>query len=107
MAIEEKLINRINELARLKKERSLTEEEEKEQKQLREKYIEAFRTNLKSTLNNIDIVDKVEIEGTSLSIVQSKLSKISGIKDISEEEGKVLVTYLCKEITEDEILKKI
>ncbi|MCQ2476152.1 MAG: DUF896 domain-containing protein [Clostridia bacterium] len=49
---------RINELARLSKERELTAEEKAEQAKLREEYLAAFRKNLKSTLDNTYIVDE-------------------------------------------------
>ena len=40
-------IDRINELARLSKERELTPNEREEQKKLREEYLEEFRRGLK------------------------------------------------------------
>ena len=40
-------IDRINELARLSKQRELTEEEKKEQKALREEYLAEVRSQLK------------------------------------------------------------
>ena len=40
-------IDRINELARLAKERELTEEEKKEQMALRSEYLEEFRRSLR------------------------------------------------------------
>ena len=43
-------IARINELARISKERALTAEELAEQKILREEYIAGYRANLRSTL---------------------------------------------------------
>lgn len=48
---------RINELAKLSKERELTAEEKAEQAKLREEYLAAFRKNLTSTLDNTYIVD--------------------------------------------------
>ena len=42
-------IDRINELARISKERELTEDEREEQKKLRAEYLEEFRRNLKGT----------------------------------------------------------
>lgn len=48
---------RINELARLSKERELTADEKAEQARLREEYLAAFRKNLNSTLENTYIVD--------------------------------------------------
>lgn len=51
-------IDRINELARKKKECGLTEDESDEQMTLRAEYLSAIRTNLKAQLDNIEIVDK-------------------------------------------------
>ena len=53
--MDEKMIARINELARKSKTEGLNEAELKEQAQLRKEYIEAFRRNLRGQLNNIDI----------------------------------------------------
>lgn len=48
-------LDRINELYRKSKEQGLTAAEEKEQKQLRAEYIQAFRNNLRGTLESIKI----------------------------------------------------
>lgn len=48
-------IDRINELAKKSKTVGLTEVEKEEQQRLRQAYIQAFRRNLRSQLNNIDI----------------------------------------------------
>ena len=57
--ITQSQINRINELSRKSKTpEGLTEEEKAEQQKLRKEYIAAFRANLKSQLDNIEIVDK-------------------------------------------------
>lgn len=53
--MDEKMIARINELARKSKTEELNEAELKEQAQLRKEYIEAFRRNLRGQLDNIDI----------------------------------------------------
>ena len=45
--MEKTKIDRINELARLKKERDLTEEEKEEQKLLREEYLKEVRAALR------------------------------------------------------------
>ena len=45
--MEKEKIDRINELGRLSKERSLTEEEKAEQKKLREEYLSEVRRALK------------------------------------------------------------
>ncbi len=51
-------IKRINELYHKAQNEGLTEEEKIEQKALKEKYIQAFRSNLTATLENTYIVDK-------------------------------------------------
>lgn len=56
--MKEEKIRRINELYHKSKSEGLTEEERKEQKILRQEYIEAFRENLRGQLNNISIKEK-------------------------------------------------
>ena len=51
-------LNRINELAKKQREIGLSEDEKKEQAILRREYIDAFKANLKSQLDNIVIVDE-------------------------------------------------
>lgn len=51
-------IDRINELAKKSREIGLTEEEKLEQKNLRQEYVNAFRNNLRSTLDTLVIVDE-------------------------------------------------
>lgn len=56
--ITKEQIDRINQLARKSKTpEGLTEEEKIEQQRLRKEYIEAFKTNLRATLDNIELVD--------------------------------------------------
>jgi uncharacterized protein YnzC (UPF0291/DUF896 family) len=54
--MEQKEIDRINELARKSKSVGLTDEEKSEQTVLRNKYREAFRRSLSSQLDNTYIV---------------------------------------------------
>ena len=56
--MSERLQARINELYRKSKAEGLTESEKKEQKLLRQEYLESIRGNLRSQLNNIDIKEK-------------------------------------------------
>ncbi len=57
--ITQEKIDRINMLARkAKTPEGLTEEEKAEQQLLRREYIEAFKANLRSQLDNIDFVDE-------------------------------------------------
>lgn len=53
--MDENKITRINELARKSKAEGLTAEEKREQSLLRQEFLAAVRTNLKSQLDNIDI----------------------------------------------------
>ncbi|CAM3521812.1 DUF896 domain-containing protein [Marinicrinis lubricantis] len=55
--MEPKLIERINELARKKKSVGLTAEEQKEQANLRNKYLKIFRESVRQQLDRIEIVD--------------------------------------------------
>ncbi len=56
--MDEKLIARINALARKSKKTKLSEEELKEQADLRKQYIEAIKGNLRASLNNISIKEE-------------------------------------------------
>ena len=58
MGISDEKIQRINELARRSKAERLTEEEKKEQQLLRKEFLASVRMNLKSQLDNIDILNK-------------------------------------------------
>lgn len=56
--MEQKKIDRINELARASRERELTAEEKKEQALLRQEYVASFRASLTAQLENTYIVDE-------------------------------------------------
>lgn len=55
-------IDRINELARKSREEGLTDEEKREQTELRYEYRSSVMANLKAQLDNIEIVDAPEDE---------------------------------------------
>ena len=63
--MDEQKIKRINELYWKSKAEGLTGEERREQKLLREEYLECIRGNLRSQLNNIDIREK---DGTIVNL---------------------------------------
>lgn len=63
--MKEEKIRRINELYHKSKAEGLTEEEKKEQKILRQEYIESLRENLRGQLNNISIKEK---DGTIVNL---------------------------------------
>lgn len=63
--MEQSKIDRINELYRKSKAEGLTESEKKEQKILRQEYVDSFRQNLRSQLDRIDIEEK---DGTVVNL---------------------------------------
>ena len=65
--MKEEKIQRINELYHKSKSIGLTEAEKKEQKILRQEYIDSFRENLRGQLNNISIKEK---DGTIVNLVE-------------------------------------
>ena len=69
--MDKQKIDRINELARLKKERGLTAEEFNEQAALRREYIDEFKQNVHLTLKNV----RIQSEDGSLSELKPKQRK--------------------------------
>ena len=65
--MEKEKIDRINELYRKSKAEGLSDAERKEQKILRQEYLELVRRNLRGQLNNIDIEEK---DGTVVNLVE-------------------------------------
>ncbi len=55
--LDEKKMQRINELARKKKNEGLSPEESEEQKILREEYLKSFRKSFRNQLENIEWTD--------------------------------------------------
>ncbi len=55
--MNESMIDRINALARKARAEGLTEDEKMEQMRLRREFIAAIRMNIRSQLDNIDIVE--------------------------------------------------
>ena len=72
--MDDKKIARINELYHKSKAEGLTAEESKEQQILRREYIDSFKRNLRSQLNNISIQ---EPDG-SITDLGRKYGKIQG-----------------------------
>ena len=67
--MEQKKIDRINELARKQKSVGLTDEEKSEQAALRREYIEGYKRSLMAQLDNMYIV---ESDGTKRKVEQKK-----------------------------------
>ena len=66
--IDEKIL-RINALVKKSKEVGLTEEEQAEQKRLREEYVASFRASLRAQLDNTTVVNP---DGTSYRLREKK-----------------------------------
>jgi uncharacterized protein YnzC (UPF0291/DUF896 family) len=73
-------MQRINELARKKKAGTLTKQEEKEQKELREEYLETFRTGMRHHIEGMKVVDP---EGND--VTPAKLKEIQRKKGIHQD----------------------
>lgn len=71
--MDKRKLDRINELAKKAKEGALTEEELTERALLRKEYIDEFKKNLRSTLDNTVIVEK---DGTRTPLKDKKASGI-------------------------------
>lgn len=71
MLSNEKL-SRINHLSKKAKQKSLTLEEAKEQQQLRQEYIQTFRSAFKNQLHSIKVVDE---KGEDVTPQKLKISK--------------------------------
>lgn len=70
--MDKKLLGRINELSRKSKGGGLTKEEKEEQKELRDKYIQLVRKNLRGQLENISIL---EPDGSVTSLSKKRKKK--------------------------------
>lgn len=70
--MQQKIIDRINELARKAKKGELTEEEKEEQAKLRNEYIKAYRESLRATLHSIKIVDEEGRDVTPEKLKEAK-----------------------------------
>lgn len=77
--ISDEKINRINELAKKKKEQGLTDDEQKEQKDLRQEYLSEFRGGMKKQIEGMKVVDP---EGKD--VTPEKLKKIQKKKGIHD-----------------------
>ncbi|EHJ52321.1 DUF896 family protein [Streptococcus macacae] len=75
--MDQKKIERINELARKKKTEGLTGEEKVEQERLREEYIEGYRRSFRHHIEGIKVVDE---EGKD--ITPEKLKEIQRQKGL-------------------------
>ncbi len=71
--LKKEKIERINQLARKAKSEGLTDEEKREQEQLRKEYIEKFREHFRSHLDRVKFVEDLSEE--ELAEIESKRVK--------------------------------
>ncbi len=76
MSKEDLNIDRINELAKKKKEKGLTDAEAKEQSKLRKQYLDSFRKGFKQQIENTKVIDP---EGND--VTPEKLKKIQAERE--------------------------
>jgi len=108
MGISPELIKRINELAALKKQRVLTNEEAKEQKHLREEYLKGFRKNMSAVLDNVDVLKEYNIMHAHMSeALLERFSSDDRIKKIEKKDTHFVVTYEVRQLDEKEIKQLI
>ncbi|MDO4168057.1 MAG: DUF896 domain-containing protein [Eubacteriales bacterium] len=67
--MDDKKIARINELYHKMKAEGLTEEEQKEQKELRQEYIDSVKNNLRNQLDHVTVVNP---DGTVVDLKKRK-----------------------------------
>ncbi|HIX80706.1 MAG TPA: DUF896 domain-containing protein [Candidatus Erysipelatoclostridium merdavium] len=75
--MDPKLIARINELAKKKKEGTITKKELDEQAKLRQEYLKAFRGNFKQQLMGIKIVDEKGNDVTPKKLKSEQSKKLN------------------------------
>ncbi len=66
---------RINELSKLAKEGTLTEEQAKERTALRKEYLDVFRSTMRDTIEHVKVVDEEGNDVTPEKLKQIKAQK--------------------------------
>ncbi len=83
--VTQKDLDRINELYRKSKAEGLTEAEAEEQKRLRKEYVEAFKKNLRGTLESIKIQNP---DGSIIDVKKRHDEKMEKMQQESINEAK-------------------
>ena len=83
--VTQKDLDRINELYRKSKAEGLTEAETEEQKRLRKEYVEAFKKNLRGTLESIKIQNP---DGSIIDVKKRHDEKMEKMQQESINEAK-------------------
>lgn len=81
--ITPELIARINELSRKQRSAGLNEEEKKEQKNLREIYLEGIRGQMRQMLDNIEVVDDPKAAAPHMQAPLARDPRITRINEVA------------------------
>lgn len=104
MAIDQKLIHRINELAKKKKEVGLSEAETLEQADLRQIYLSEFRQGFKQKIESVEFLKQFTIKKANVSKEKvEELRNHEKIKEVEELANTYLITYYSQKISEKEV----
>lgn len=68
-------INRINELSKKSKTAGLSIEEAKEQTKLRQEYLSSFRSSMRETIENVQVIDPEGTDVTPEKVKQARNRK--------------------------------
>jgi len=81
--LKKEKLDRISELAKKSKETELTLDEQKEQKELRDEYLDTFRKSMRHHIEGMKVVDQ---EGTDVTPEKlKKIQKEKGLHDRDKE----------------------
>ncbi len=106
MAISQELIDKINVLAKKKKEGTITAAELQEQQELRAQYMEAFRGNMRTILDNTDVLKELKISKFNTTKAEiNKLIDNDAIMRIEDKVTEYVITYKVNAIDEIKIMK--
>lgn len=73
--LSQEKIARINELSKKSKEGTLTEAEAKERSALRKEYLETFRKSMRSTIENVKVMDEEGNDVTPDKVKQAQAKR--------------------------------
>ena len=93
---------RINELAKIAKERELSKEEADERAVLRKEFLENFRAGFRQQLSNIKVVSPEEVT-EEIEEIEEEIEEIEGIDEEMEEEIEMEIEEEIEERFEEEI----
>lgn len=106
MAIDQGLIDKINELSTKKKAGTITKEEQELQKVLRKEYLEQFRGNMRGILENVEIVREFNVPTFNTNDEELKrLDEVDSVVRIERKALNYVISYKESKISELEILR--